>query len=643
MNLFKKIFKKEKRSSAFSDMYQEKLGMPLYTDFSIRKSVKEGFKSNVWVFRSVFLIMSNAASLPWRVEKDGIAVDNHPLTELLGKPNPYLSRQQFFELFISWMELSGNAYIFKNKVGNTTKELWAISPDRIAPIPSPDVNKWLNGYAVDNKTAKKFEPEEIIHLMYARDPANPLRGISPLQAAGKIIDIDNDQKDFNKSAMQNQCILSGIWTFDREFTSQEETDAIAQKLNERYGGVNNSKRIGVLGSNAKYTRLSMTPQEMDFSGARKDNRNEIFIAFGIPPAFGGSEEAQKYNNYKISELIFWLSTVIPLLENIKDALNFSFQDELMPNETINFDISNISALREAFVDKVEAAKELFAMGVPFSQINKVFKFGFDEFEDWEKSFVGGEKEDIMPVRSIKKKTFDNIEYRSKVTKLIDEVDNKVEDSQKKILSILEAQQKDIFQDYDDNKGVNLIVLIDKYDKEMQDVLLNIYQDTIKTFTEKLILKRDLTDTVETQILSDLLKIVGIETGYIKETTINLIYQQIDDGLSKDWTMKEFQQAIIDTGVFSAERALRISRTVSTGACNHGQFVGAQYSGAQYKIWSSAGFGERKSHREMDNTTIPINDYFNVDGSRAMYPGDNSLPAKERINCRCVLEYSMEME
>jgi hypothetical protein len=44
------------------------------------------------------------------------------------------------------------------------------------------------------------------------------------------------------------------------------------------------------------------------------------------------------------------------------------------------------------------------------------------------------------------------------------------------------------------------------------------------------------------------------------------------------------------------------------------------------------------HRDIDRQTKPIDEYFIVDGYKAMYPSDSTLPQFDRINCRCYLTY-----
>ncbi|MBU1173016.1 MAG: phage portal protein [Proteobacteria bacterium] len=395
-----------KRNMAMSSIWETQNQQPIYSTYSIQKATKDGFKSNATVYRVVYLIAKAVASVPWMVTNDEGEETGSYLTDLFKYPNPYVTRQDLFELLTSWQQLTGNAYMKKVKAGGRTAELWPISPDRIHPIPSKNVEEWILGYALDASTKVEFLPEEIVHLLLF-NPSSPIIGIAPLEAIGKTIDLDNDQNDWNKSAMQNQGILSGVFSFKQAFNSQDQTEAIAEKLNEKYSGPSNARRIGVVGGEASYIRTSMTPDEMDYINSRKFNQNLICMAFGVPPQYLGSQESSTYNNYQTSEMIFWVQTIIPLLDDIADALNHSFKDELKPDEKLSYDISQVPAMRQALFDRAKTAKTLFEMGVPFASLNSVFGFGIDEFADWDLSHVSsgsaGAVPDAPAVRSEKKK------------------------------------------------------------------------------------------------------------------------------------------------------------------------------------------------------------------------------------------------
>jgi HK97 family phage portal protein len=381
----KRLF--SRRNLAVSDIYQISTGLPVFSNFTVSKAVKDGYQASPTVYRAVTLITKSASSVPWIVvDEEGEPLPDHPLTRLFQAPNPHISRQDLFELLISWILLTGNSYCKKTKVGQTTAELWPISPDRIKVKPSKNVEEWLQGYILDQDKQVTYEPNELVHFK-AFNPANPLLGIGPLEAVGKTVDVDVDQQKWNKAAMQNRGVLDGIISLDRDLDSQEDADILSDKLNESLSGAKNARRLRVLGSNAKYLRTAATPIEMDFSESRKENRNEIFITFGVPPQYAGVQESSTYNNYQTSELIFWISTVLPLLDDMSDTFTFSFRDELKPGQRVTYNRTGVQALRRALEERAKVANYLFRMGVPFDQINSLFQFGVEEYDGWEKSYV----------------------------------------------------------------------------------------------------------------------------------------------------------------------------------------------------------------------------------------------------------------
>ena len=102
------------------------------------------------------------------------------------RPNNSISRQDTFELLISWLELAGNSYLNTVKSGNKTVELWPVSPDRLKPVLSKKLSDWIAGYALDQETTTTFKPDEILHFKYF-NPASPYIGIGPLQAVCKTV------------------------------------------------------------------------------------------------------------------------------------------------------------------------------------------------------------------------------------------------------------------------------------------------------------------------------------------------------------------------------------------------------------------------------------------------------------------------
>jgi len=641
-NFFGKIFK---RNYSLAQIQNLKSPTPIYNNWKVLKAVKEGYKSNVSVYRAVNLIVKNLTAIPWSVKNEADVLPDHHLSKLFNFPNPSISNNDLWELFYSWLELAGNAYGLKIKVDNRTEEIWPISPDRLQPMQGVNIEEWIVGYMLDKgnkRTQREFDPSEILHLKFF-NPANPFLGIAPLQAAAKTVDVDNDQLSWMKSTMQNMGVPSGVFTFERPFESLNDADAISKVLNKKYGGKDNARKLAVLGGNAKYHRTSLTPQESDFSKSRKDNRNEIFIAFGIPPQLGGSQESSTYNNFEVSILIFWFSTLIPILDDIKAGLNFSFKEELLPGEKICYDLSGVQAIRKAMLDRAETAEKLFKMGVPFEQVNRIFEFGVEEFDGWEKSYVnlrgGSTLEDAEDIDS--RSLFTLVEHRSIPE---DEMEKESIKQSKKIKKLLSIQEKLIFSAIDKGDGFDAEKIIDSTLDEWKEKYTKLFIDTGVEFGKKIVVeKRQIEDplTLAIEVYLEEEVIVLTELSLINKTTSELITKHVSEGLQEGYSTAEIQQAILDSGTFSEARALRLARTITGNAANVGQLLGAQQTGANKKTWITAGFDVRDTHAALEGITIDINDTFNVGGFPGRYPLDNRLPPGERCNCRCSLSYSIE--
>jgi hypothetical protein len=132
------------------------------------------------------------------------------------------------------------------------------------------------------------------------------------------------------------------------------------------------------------------------------------------------------------------------------------------------------------------------------------------------------------------------------------------------------------------------------------------------------------------------KVTGID-----ETTIdkikNVLANVIGQNLSRRDQAKLFEETLNDPA-FNRARSLVIARTESTTAANHGINVGAESSDYEVgKFWiNTKDKRTRRSHLLMTKEPIAINQPFIVGGVPMLYPGDPSAPAKEVVNCRCVM-------
>ena len=74
---------------------------------------KEGYLKNAIVYRCVNEISKGASAVPFVLKVGDQIIEEHPLIDLLMRPNPLQSYSEFFSSLFGYVLLSGNAYILK--------------------------------------------------------------------------------------------------------------------------------------------------------------------------------------------------------------------------------------------------------------------------------------------------------------------------------------------------------------------------------------------------------------------------------------------------------------------------------------------------------------------------------------------------
>jgi len=94
---------------------------------------------------------------------------------------------------------------------------------------------------------------------------------------------------------------------------------------------------------------------------------------------------------------------------------------------------------------------------------------------------------------------------------------------------------------------------------------------------------------------------------------------------------------------STDRSITIAETETNNTANNDEYEEAKENGMTMKTWVAFHDNKtRETHREVDGTTIPIDDMFQVGAAELMYPCDETNGydnPEELVNCRCRTIYS----
>ena len=330
---------------------------------------REGFVRNAVVHRAVKLVAENVGQCVFLAYEGARLADPHPLTDLLGRPNPRQEGAAFLESVAAHLLIAGNAYIEAVALGTDktdVRELYSLRPDRLRVVPGPDGWAAAYDYVVGNRSVR-FEQQgalpPILHLTLF-NPLDDHYGLGALEGAAVAVDIHNAAASWNKALLDNAARPSGALVYDASeggILSDNQYERLKAQLEQSYVGAANAGRPMVLEGGLDWKPMSLTPKDMDFLDAKHAAAREIALAFGVPPMLLGIPGDNTYANYREANLALWRTAVLPLAGRIGSALAHWLAPAFGEGLALSVDTDRIEALaadRAALWARVGAASFL---------------------------------------------------------------------------------------------------------------------------------------------------------------------------------------------------------------------------------------------------------------------------------------------
>ena len=243
------------------------------------------------------------------------------------------------------------------------------------------VGDYYKDFYVDKLTGKS----DILHIKNFH-PLNDWYGLSPIEAAAYSIDQHNNSAMWNQALLQNGARPSGalvVKTSDNGLggvLSEDQYRRIKSQIDEQYSGAANAGRPILLEGGLDWKEMSLSPKDMDFIQCKYSAARDIALAFGVPPQLLGIPGDNTYSNLVEARIALWEQTVIPMVENVSDALNNWLVPMFGNDFRLTYDLDKVSALssrRESIWGRLESAN--------FMTVNEKRHFvGLDPIEGGDK-------------------------------------------------------------------------------------------------------------------------------------------------------------------------------------------------------------------------------------------------------------------
>jgi len=217
-----------------------------------------------------------------------------PGPEWLRQPNNETTWFEFIERVNTSLDFDGNAFVLiagRDRLG-FARELWTLHPDEIQIRREKEglVYVW-GGSERLSRFDGVFNPlGDVLHIKNVSWGSD--RAPSPIGVARQAIGLGIAIEKFGARFFGGGQQLSGV--IELPATSPELAQEFAEQIREywqsTYGGSDRSHLPGILTGGAKWTPISINPEEAQFLETRKFQVAEIARLYGIPPHMIGDVE-----------------------------------------------------------------------------------------------------------------------------------------------------------------------------------------------------------------------------------------------------------------------------------------------------------------------------------------------------------------
>ena len=589
-------------------------------------------------------------------DKDGNPIDDHKLLELLNRPNRMFNGFQFWGLYQKYYDLAGEAFILKvygeadlesiKSKSKYPKELHLLRPDLVKI--EYDDNGFVINYIHNTGTKQTdYLPTQIIHIRRP-DPRNPLGGQSLLEAGVEIIETGKALERYQAEVIKNGGKIEGILSFKAKLTKTQLEEA-EERYNEKYATAKQSGKPLILGGEADYKNLGLTPTELSYLESKNVNLNDVCIMTGVPKPLLSTYDEIKFSNADAANRIFLRETVKPNLDN----LVINLDSDLLP-----FDDETISYVDPTPEDKETTLKTIetgWGKGLTLNEVRELL--GQKPYLDPEADipFINFNLTPIgatEPETEAKKKGVivksthplaDESNRRKYAKVYLKKLDSRVNRFKKMLDKYFDDQEKRLLSYVQEVKRFKKKDLIDETFNISLEVKLAkefSYPFLLEVIREQGgqtlgLLDYEYEYNLTSEIKTSLDQRVNLFAESINETTFKKLKREFAESIEAGETRDKLVDRIKETyGDIEKGRAEVIARTEIQYASQQATFTAYQQAQVEMKIWvwvAGVKGGVRENHQAIDGEEKPLNMAFS---NGLMVPGDGS-PA-ETINCQCTI-------
>lgn len=237
----------------------------------------------------VDVIARGVAQVPFRLmkkaERERTPAEDKELFWLIARgPNPYMTDYEFRYTIAQHAALTGNAYVWLNRVMGKIKEMYPLQPGTVTVLNNDNKNDgWSKKYVVTMNNGQMMTiPEEDMWVIKWRT-FDGMFGLDPVRLAREAIGLSLSGEKMAANIYKKGTSINGYLSTEGNL-SEEAREVLRNEWAKNFSGSKNAGSVAVLTANLKYTPIQrMTAQEAQLIDNRNFQISEICRMFGVQP------------------------------------------------------------------------------------------------------------------------------------------------------------------------------------------------------------------------------------------------------------------------------------------------------------------------------------------------------------------------
>jgi HK97 family phage portal protein len=277
--------------------------------------------SAVWA--CVNIISKAVASLPAQVfeatPQGSKPAPEHPLYAFLTRsPNPMMTLQQWLQPTMLHLLLWGNAFTYIDYQDGEIVGLWPLLPARMRIVYTS--NQTVQYSYFDWRGQAHYYTPGVELIPFRVFSLDGYIGLSVLQYQAMTLDFQDMSATYALNLYRNGGRPTGVLEYPNQLAEQQ-VQRIRQSWQDVHGGVEGAGKVAILENGAKYSAITLPPEQLQYIDTQKFSVEQIARIFGVAPHMIGAAVQPTYASVEQQSIEFVRYTLQPYVHALESQIN----------------------------------------------------------------------------------------------------------------------------------------------------------------------------------------------------------------------------------------------------------------------------------------------------------------------------------